>query len=435
MQLPHVFSRQFMKSLSLPVSPSDGEYCRRVEAVVALSASSALGVPASSVTGITNSCEPVVPALLRPESTRDARSRILIVSHRLDPHADVVADLLRRRGHDPVLLCTSDLPGCGGIRIRVGSDGRLHAELSTARGTLELAEVGAVWWKRALPHRAGAELPEIERDWAERETEQTLAGLFGILARDPGVYWLGEPGRIRAASFKVEQLHRAASFGFTVPQTLISTDPLEVRQFVKEHAGGVVHKDLGNRFLGPPSVYWGPIEEPPAFEVLLPTLVKEAHLESIDTVTFSPCLFQAFIPKHAELRVTVVENQVFPCVIQQHGGSSPWMTAKQLDDNEINDDFDYSACEIPDTLRQRCVELVHSYGLAYGALDIAITPEGDYIFFELNPDGDWIHIQERVPALDIASAVASTLARHCATSTGPRGTMSDTRWDKVNTPR
>jgi len=37
---------------------------------------------------------------------------------------------------------------------------------------------------------------------------------------------------------------------------------------------------------------------------------------------------------------------------------------------------------LPEEVRQRCLAFVHSYGLEYGALDLIVTPEGEYVFLE-----------------------------------------------------
>ena len=34
-------------------------------------------------------------------------------------------------------------------------------------------------------------------------------------------------------------------------------------------------------------------------------------------------------------------------------------------------------------------------GLIYGAIDMRLNPEGEYVFLEVNPAGQWLFIEER----------------------------------------
>jgi glutathione synthase/RimK-type ligase-like ATP-grasp enzyme len=64
---------------------------------------------------------------------------------------------------------------------------------------------------------------------------------------------------------------------------------------------------------------------------------------------------------------------------------------------------------LPERLRLQCVALVRALGLQYGALDFILTPDGRYVFLELNPNGQWLWV-ERMTGLPIADAIAATLA-------------------------
>ena len=52
--------------------------------------------------------------------------------------------------------------------------------------------------------------------------------------------------------------------------------------------------------------------------------------------------------------------------------------------------------------------LVRRLGLRYGAIDLILTPEGDYVFLEINPNGQWQWIEEPT-GLPITSALCDEL--------------------------
>ncbi len=45
---------------------------------------------------------------------------------------------------------------------------------------------------------------------------------------------------------------------------------------------------------------------------------------------------------------------------------------------------------LPVDLSERLVELLRTLGLHYGCIDLRQTPEGEYVFFEVNPSGQFL---------------------------------------------
>jgi glutathione synthase/RimK-type ligase-like ATP-grasp enzyme len=52
-------------------------------------------------------------------------------------------------------------------------------------------------------------------------------------------------------------------------------------------------------------------------------------------------------------------------------------------------------------------------GLVYGAIDMRRTPDGEYVFLEVNTAGEFLFIEDRT-GQPISSAVAKWLARPVA---------------------
>jgi hypothetical protein len=53
--------------------------------------------------------------------------------------------------------------------------------------------------------------------------------------------------------------------------------------------------------------------------------------------------------------------------------------------------------------------LIRRLGLEYGAIDLRLTPDGEYVFFEVDPSGQFLSI-EQSSGLPISAAVATHLA-------------------------
>jgi glutathione synthase/RimK-type ligase-like ATP-grasp enzyme len=217
-------------------------------------------------------------------------------------------------------------------------------------------------------------------------------------------HWLSHPDAIDRARYKMEQLSRAARLGFTVPRTLVSNDPTRVREFLDECPDGAVYKVLTDPFLR-----LGPyLDRVPDAEVtpvaVMTTRVDEGMRAALDSVRGVPCQFQEFVPKYSELRVTVIDGELFCAEVR-------WPEAAPVDWRVGGPDVDWRVAKLPEDVASRCLALVSSYGLAFGAIDLIRTPDGRYVFLEINPTGQFLFVQDKVPSLRMDEAVAASLIR------------------------
>ena len=101
----------------------------------------------------------------------------------------------------------------------------------------------------------------------------------------------------------------------------------------------------------------------------------------------------------------MVENQIF-CAAIHSQDSEQTSTDWRRSPNELN----YSVFNLPDDVKSMCLKVVHNLGLTFGAIDMVLTPDDEYVFLEINPNGQWGWI-ERETGLPIREAIADTLVR------------------------
>ena len=65
---------------------------------------------------------------------------------------------------------------------------------------------------------------------------------------------------------------------------------------------------------------------------------------------------------------------------------------------------------LPDDVLDKLRQLMSILRLVYGAIDMRLTPDGEYVFLEVNPAGQWQFVEERT-AQPITDALASYLLR------------------------
>jgi glutathione synthase/RimK-type ligase-like ATP-grasp enzyme len=54
------------------------------------------------------------------------------------------------------------------------------------------------------------------------------------------------------------------------------------------------------------------------------------------------------------------------------------------------------------------VQVVEALGLTFGAIDLILTPDGEYVFLEVNINGQWAYLEDML-ALPISDAIAELL--------------------------
>lgn len=288
---------------------------------------------------------------------------ILILTGRDDLTADAVVEELANRGEEVVRFDTADFPTAS--RLAVSLTGNGWAGLLAGSRKVRLESVKSVWWRRPHEFRTPDDWPGPARALAISEARSGLLGVLGSLP----VRWINHPAADAAANYKPRQLAVAARVGLDVPRSVITSDPDYAREFIGDDRA--VYKGLGGGVLGPGGQ-----------RQFLPVVLVSAE-QMDDGVTGTAHLFQERIPKAFEVRLTVVGDRMFPVAI--HAGSEE----AQLDWRTDYRSLTYEPVDIPPDVATGVGRLMAELGLYFGALDFAVTPSGRWVFFEVNPNGQW----------------------------------------------
>jgi glutathione synthase/RimK-type ligase-like ATP-grasp enzyme len=201
-------------------------------------------------------------------------------------------------------------------------------------------------------------------------------------------------GRIALAENKLRQLRLARAAGLQIPRTLVTNDPEQVRAFFREVGGAMVAK-----LATPLSVNMDA-----SSEFVYTSEVHEQDLADAESLRYSPMIFQERIPKARELRIAFVAGRLFVGALDAShsaAGRTDWRRATPEECTWVRD-------QVPDPVAGRLRALMDALGLIYGAIDIIRTPEGEHIFLEVNPAGEW-GMLERDLGYPIGEAIAGAL--------------------------
>ncbi|MDX3385359.1 ATP-grasp ribosomal peptide maturase [Streptomyces niveiscabiei] len=310
---------------------------------------------------------------------------VLVVTALGDVTADLVLDELYGRGVPAVRLDpAADFPHAARMSARLGQ-GAVTGEVTTKTRRLDLSDVRSVYWRRPTPFGTPNEPP------AQRfAAEQSRHGYLGVLHALPGALYVNHPARNRDAENKVLQLSTAARLGFSVPDTLVTNVPADASQFTAEH-GSVIYKPVHRVHLacedGRNRTVW----------------VRPVQADELDdSIALCPHLFQACVPKIADIRLAMIGDEAFASRIDTIGDHLDWRQDQSL--------ITCAPVAVPRPVHDAARAFLHTFGLRFGAFDFALDAEGRWWFLECNPNGQWAFVDE-VTTRAIASALADTLQK------------------------
>src|SRR5438309_5322132 len=296
---------------------------------------------------------------------------ILIITNRNDYTVDFLILGLRKRGIPHVRFNTEDFPlHASGSWAPTG--GSINLEKSGRKITF--SEIDGVYYRRPARPIIPKDMDSDTTDFIVRESGEFLSGLWRYL----DCRWVNHPDQIRLAESKIEQLSRMRKMGIEIPETMITNDSQVARKFYEENRGDIVAKTLRASQSRSEDKSW----------IIYTNHVSEESLELLDTVKLSPVIFQSRVQKVSDIRVNVVGTKVFATEI-----FSQEMEATRVDWRRDTLSLKHEIHTLPARIEDQCRNLVGSYGLVFGALDLVRTKESDYVFLELNPNGQWAWIE------------------------------------------
>lgn len=310
---------------------------------------------------------------------------ILIISWSGDEHAQAVSRELERSGAAAQVVDLALFPRDLTLSMRYGVKNGLDFRLRLANGVeLPMRDVRAIWWRR--PRHFGLH-PEVTRGshqtFAYNEAQEAFSGLWQAL----DTYWINSPLADQAAARKTYQLRIASDVGLRIPDTLVTNEPERAREFIDTlGVGEVIYKAFSAT-----ETEWRETR-----------LIRSEELALLAHVRYAPVIFQEYIRAVADLRITVVGAELFAAAIYSQETAYP--VDFRMDMHRARTE----PVTLPSEVRERLTAFMNRLGLVYGAVDMRLTEDGEYVFLEVNPAGQWLFVEQRT-GQPITQAVARAL--------------------------
>ena len=212
---------------------------------------------------------------------------------------------------------------------------------------------------RSLPELAG-EAEDSPRSRHCRELHGRLqqwidlSGFVGFA----GARVINSSDAMASNGSKPYQAQLICAAGFQVPETLVTNDPVLVKEFKRVH-GRIIYKSISGT------------------RSIVRTLEDE-DLARLESIRWCPTQFQEFVPG-TNLRVHVVGEEIFPTAILSD--VTDYRYARQ----ESGVPAELVEARLSDEWAGRCVALSKLLNLPFCGIDLKITEDGRVFCFEVNP--------------------------------------------------
>ncbi|WP_374334395.1 RimK family alpha-L-glutamate ligase [Leeia sp.] len=326
---------------------------------------------------------------------------LLIIAPLRDDHALAVMWSLRRAGLDSWLWDPTAFPSQGTISLNPTELQTHRLEVHTLKGErvdLPLQHVKAVWCRRmmrAAPYLDFSHIHPADLGFVIEQASGMIRNVWDWLATVlADVPWVNPLNAHVESNSKGKQLLMAQRAGFAIPPTLISNHPQQVRAFCEQHQDDLIYKTFT-----PASWQDEPARSLPTSRVCLKDLQDDQAIQS------SPGIYQARIEKAHELRVLVCGTHILAARIhsqEQAASSTDWRTQQGQ--------LRMEPCELKADDRARIRSFMQGMGLAFGSLDLVVTPQDELVFLEVNEQGQFLFLESHCPALPALATVSSFFA-------------------------
>ena len=286
---------------------------------------------------------------------------VLIVSSTIDYSTDLVCCELERRGCS-YLRINRDL--FGKYNIVYDIDGQtMSFQIEGKKYIVNNDSLKSIFFRAPVFFRYSNKLAL---------NEQLYRSQWGAFIRNLIVFdkakWINHPVATYRAENKMLQLQIAKSVGMRIPKTFIGN---HLPSIIKDNDYYIV------KALDAPIFYDGEEEMFTYSTVLTGKYLTNSNLKD------APVILQEYLTPKIDYRVTVVNDRIFPTIIQigDSGIEGDW---RKHGKSELS----YIPAQLPNELEIKLHLIMDELGLTFGGIDLALCGD-EFYFIEVNPTGEW----------------------------------------------
>lgn len=301
---------------------------------------------------------------------------VLCLTHSKDHYTiDIVQHSLQQAGIRSLRLNTDEFAVNNRLNYTLRQDVQENYLLAEGQ-KVHASDISAVWYRKLWKLKVPDDLDPAFHEIYHKEYRTYLQIFFNRLSHVP---WMNNMRTDHAISDdKLLQLIKAREAGLPVPETIFTNEPAAIHSFFEQCKGNMIVKLHGSLSKS--------MEGNTAF---FPTTKLTADdMKRMDELAYCPMIFQEYIPKAYELRIVYVDGVLFAGKIPfEASAATDWRTLQ-------GGPIQWQHYELPVQVKEKLSIMMHSLGLTFGAIDMIRHDNGNYVFLEVNPQGEWGMLQK-----------------------------------------
>lgn len=204
-----------------------------------------------------------------------------------------------------------------------------------------------------------------------------------------GSKWVNDISNIRKIMPKPAQLRKAIKNGLKIPKGIVSNSSSDICAHLRT----------------PDKLIYKTLSSFKTFQKIIFTSStnQDEICSQQDAVFLAPGIYQEELDKKYELRVTVVEQDVFTVKIDSQSLPETKIDWRKNQTKSIMSPFDLST-----NTKKKLLAFHRDTNLKYCAYDFIVDKNGEEIFLEANPGGQWLFLCDEI-ANEITRRVALSL--------------------------
>lgn len=303
---------------------------------------------------------------------------ILLLTNKNDVTVDFIIKELQKRNIPYYRLNTEDIPNKVLINFSVNtSTYKLIDKIKDV--TLNLLDFESIYYRRPLLNELSyiKDINMQEQSYLKSELAFILEGIYKILRKK---YWVNNVYDIREAENKIYQLQLAQELGFKIPQLLLSNETEFVNQFNEKNIDCIIKP-----------IKSGNMRDEKNPKAIFTTKFKDDCLKDSKRIEAFPIFIQNNIHKKYDLRIIVIGNEAYAAEID-----SQVYKSSEIDWRRGQNILTHKKHKLPEIIKKKCLQLTSVLNLNYSAIDMVFDKNGEYVFLEINPNGQWAWIENRL---------------------------------------
>ncbi|GAB3025681.1 hypothetical protein GCM10027285_04540 [Oleiagrimonas citrea] len=280
---------------------------------------------------------------------------------------------------------------CVGRRISIHADGG-----------------GMRWWSDACPdaprsiwfRRPAAPEPEpcmeSDREFLTVQWKFFQKNLFDLGTKVLDTLWINDPVAAYAAESKLVQLQAAAELDIPFPDMVVTNHAEDVARLIQRW-GRVIYKTFY-----PHS--WLSRSKGKLYDLGVTLLDADSELPEA-SIAMCPGIFQRYIDKTEDIRVTVIGDRIFAVRVLKQSGAAYLDWRQQV----LADETRMETVQLPAAWEERIRRLMKKLGIVVGCADLVVDQQGDMYFLEVNQAGQFLFVEEKLPEVPLLRAMTAML--------------------------